>query len=158
MPSSVFFPSAFSFPMGGLTKHLSRQCRTHGSVFDSGANPARGRAVVLAKAYVFSSPAIAGDLAYFGSHNGRFYAVNVKTGTLVWEFETDAAKKDPFKVLNADGSLNQEVLYAPVFGDFEDMYLALFKFMSIGGIVSSPALDKGKAYFGSMDGNLYALQ
>ena len=111
-----------------------------------------------AKAYVFSSPAIAGDLAYFGSHNGRFYAVNVKTGTLVWEFETDAAKKDPFKVLNADGSLNQEVLYAPVFGDFEDMYLALFKFMSIGGIVSSPALDKGKAYFGSMDGNLYALQ
>ena len=111
-----------------------------------------------AKAYVFSSPAIAGDLAYFGSHNGRLYAVNVKTGTLVWEFETDAAKKDPFKVLKADGSLNQEVLYAPVFGDFEDMYLALFKFMSIGGIVSSPALDKGKVYFGSMDGNLYALQ
>jgi outer membrane protein assembly factor BamB len=111
-----------------------------------------------AKAYVFSSPAIAGDLAYFGSHNGRFYAVNVNTGKLAWEFETDAAKKDPFKVLNADGSLNQKVLYAPVFGDFEDMYLALFKFMSIGGIVSSPALDKGKVYFGSMDGNLYALQ
>ncbi len=111
-----------------------------------------------AKAYVFSSPAVAGDLAYFGSHNGRFYAVNVKTGKLEWEFQTEAAKKDPFKVLNPDGSLNQEALYAPVFGDFEDMYLALYKFMSIGGIVSSPVLDKGKVYFGSMDGNLYALQ
>ena len=110
------------------------------------------------KAYAFSSPALAGDLAYFGSHNGRFYAVNVKTGKSAWEFQTEAAKKDPNKILNADGSLNQEVLYAPVFGDFEDMYLALYKFMSIGAIVSSPVVDKGKVYFGSMDGNLYALQ
>ena len=110
------------------------------------------------KAYAFSSPALAGDLAYFGSHNGRFYAVNVKTGKLAWQFQTEAAKKDPNKILNADGSLNQEVLYAPVFGDFEDMYLALYKFMSIGTIVSSPVVDKGKVYFGSMDGNLYALQ
>ena len=110
------------------------------------------------KAYAFSSAALAGDFAYFGSHNGRFYAVNVKTGKLAWEFQTDAAKKDPYKILNSDGSLNQEVLYAPVFGDFEDMYLALYKFMSIGAIVSSPVVDKGKVYFGSMDGNLYALQ
>jgi outer membrane protein assembly factor BamB len=110
------------------------------------------------KSYVFSSAALAGDLAYVGSHNGRLYAVNTKTGKLAWEFQTDAAKKDPFKILNPDGTLNQEVLYAPVFGDFEDMYLALYKFMSIGAIVSSPVVDKGTVYFGSMDGNLYALQ
>jgi hypothetical protein len=41
----------------------------------------------------------------------------------VWEFETEAAEEGSLKVLNDDGSLNQEVLYAPVFGDFEDMYL-----------------------------------
>jgi eukaryotic-like serine/threonine-protein kinase len=111
-----------------------------------------------AKSYIFSSPALAGDLAYVGDHNGRLYAINIKTGKLAWEFQTDAAKKDPFKFLNPDGSLNQEVLYAPVFGDFEDMYLATFKFMSIGAIVSSPVVDKGVVYFGSMDGNLYAVQ
>ncbi len=111
-----------------------------------------------AKAYMFSSPALAGDLAYVGDHNGRLYAINTKTGKLAWEFQTDASKKDPFKVLNADGTLNQEVLYAPVFGDFEDMYVALSRFMSIGAIVSSPVVDKGKVYFGSMDGNLYAVQ
>lgn len=111
-----------------------------------------------AKAYVFSSPAIAADLAYFGSHNGRFYAVNLKTGKSAWEFQTDASKKDPFQVLNPDGSLRQESLYAPVFGDFEDMYLALYKFMSIGAIVSSPVVDKGRVYFGSLDGNLYAIK
>ncbi len=111
-----------------------------------------------AKAYMFSSPALAGDLAYVGDHNGRLYAINVKSGKLAWQFQTDAAKKDPFKILNADGTLNQEMLYGPAFGDFEDMYLAMFKFMNIGAIVSSPVVDKGVVYFGSMDGNLYALQ
>jgi eukaryotic-like serine/threonine-protein kinase len=111
-----------------------------------------------AKSYMFSSPALAGDLAYVGDHNGRLYAINIKTGKLAWQFQTDAAKKDPFKILNAEGTLNQQSLYAPVFGDFEDMYLAMFKFMSIGAIVSSPVVDHGVVYFGSMDGNLYAVQ
>jgi len=34
----------------------------------------------------------------------------------------------------------------------------MFKFMSIGAIVSSPVVDNGVVYFGSMDGNLYAVQ
>ena len=38
------------------------------------------------------------------------------------------------------------------------MYLAMFKFISIGAIVSSPVVDNGVVYFGSMDGNLYAVQ
>jgi eukaryotic-like serine/threonine-protein kinase len=111
-----------------------------------------------AKAYIFSSAALAGDLAYVGDHNGRLYAIDTKSGKLAWQFQTDASKADPFKILNADGSLNQEVLYAPVFGDFEDMYVGFYKFTTIGAIMSSPVVDKGVVYFGSMDGNLYALQ
>lgn len=110
-----------------------------------------------AGAYVFSSAALAGDLAYVGSHNGHFYAIDAKTGTLAWEFQTDASRKDALKVLNADGTLNQGA-FAPIFGDFEDMYIDLYRFISIGAIVSSPAVEKGVVYFGSMDGNLYALQ
>ena len=110
-----------------------------------------------AHAYVFSSAALAGDIAYVGAHNGKLYAVNTKTGKLAWEFQTEAAKKDPMKVLDADGSLNQEA-FSPVFGDFEDMYIDMYRFITIGAIVSSPAVDKGVVYFGSMDGNLYALQ
>lgn len=110
-----------------------------------------------AKAYMFSSAALAGDLAYVGDHNGKLYAVDVKSGKLAWEFQVDAAKKDPLKVLNPDSSLNQET-FAPVFGDFEDMYLDTYRFISIGAILSSPVVDKGVVYFGSMDGNLYALQ
>ncbi len=109
-----------------------------------------------AKSYVFSSAALAGDLAYFGSHNGRLYAVNTKTGTLAWQFQSEASRQDPMKVLNPDGSLNQDA-FAPVFGDFEDMYIDFYRFISIGAIMSSPVVDQGVVYIGSMDGNLYAL-
>jgi len=109
-----------------------------------------------AKAYVFSSAALAGDLAYFGSHNGRLYAVNAKTGQLAWQFQTEASKRDPMKVLNADGSLNQQS-FAPVFGDFQDMYVDFYRFISAGAILGSPAIDGGVVYVGSTDGNLYAL-
>lgn len=109
-----------------------------------------------AKAYVFSSAALAGDLAYFGDHNGRLYAVDARKGTLAWEFQTEGSKRDPLKVLSADGSLVREA-FAPLFGDFQDMYLDFNRFVSIGAVVSSPVVDGGVAYFGSMDGNLYAV-
>jgi eukaryotic-like serine/threonine-protein kinase len=110
-----------------------------------------------AKAYMFSSPALAGDLAYVGDHNGKLYAVDAKTGKLAWEFGTEGSKKDPFKVLNDDGSLNRDA-FKPLFGDFQDMYLDFNRFISIGAIMSSPVVDRGVVYFGSMDGNLYALR
>ena len=109
-----------------------------------------------AKGYMFSSPALAGELAYSGDHNGKLYAVDAKSGKLVWEFQTEASKKDPLKVLNPDGSMNQQA-FAPLFGDFQDMYLDVSRFISIGGIVGSPVVDRGVVYFGSLDGNLYAL-
>jgi outer membrane protein assembly factor BamB len=110
-----------------------------------------------AKAYVFSSAALAGDLLYFGGHNGKLYAVEARTGKLAWEFRTEAARTDPMKLLDEDGGLKREA-FTPVFGDFQDMYIDYYRFASIGAIVSSPAVDHGVVYVGSMDGNLYALQ
>jgi len=110
-----------------------------------------------AKAYIFSSAAVASGLVYVGDHNGKLYAIDAKTGKAAWEFRTDASKADPLKVLNADGSLNQEA-FAPLFGDFEDMYLDFGRFVSVGAIMSSPVVDRGIVYVGSMDGKLYAIQ
>jgi eukaryotic-like serine/threonine-protein kinase len=121
------------------------------------ARTGRLRFIYTAGAYIFSSAALAGELAYFGSHNGRLYAVNTKTGELAWQFQTEGSKRDPMKILNADGTLNREQL-TPVFGDFQDMYVDFYRFISVGAIMGSPAVDKGVVYFGSMDGNLYALQ
>lgn len=126
-------------------------------VFALDAKTGRLRLNFDAKAYVFSSPALAGELLYIGAHNGKLYAIDAKSGKSVWEFQTEAAKKDPLKVLTPDGGLNREA-FAPLFGDFEDMYLDFNRFFSIGAIMGSPTVDHGVVYFGSMDGNVYALQ
>ena len=110
-----------------------------------------------ARAYIFSSAALAGSLAYFGSHNGKLYAVDANTGVAAWEFQTDGSKRDPMQILNPDGSLDP-ASFAPVFGDFQDMYVDFYRFVSVGAIMGSPAVDQGVVYVGSMDGNLYALR
>jgi outer membrane protein assembly factor BamB len=111
-----------------------------------------------AKGAVFSSPAIAGDLVYFGSSNGQLYAVDAKTGKSAWHFQTESAKTDPFKILKPDGGLNNDAVYAPYFRDYQDMILAFYRVFSVGGIWSSPLVDKGVVFVGSTDGNLYAIQ
>src|SRR5262245_25242756 len=120
------------------------------------ARTGRLKFTYTAGAYVFSSAALAGDLAYFGSHNGRLYAVNAKNGQLAWQFQTEGSKRDPLKLLNEDGSLNREAM-TPTFGDFQDMYVDFYRFVSVGAIMGSPAVDQGVVYVGSTDGNLYAL-
>ncbi len=111
-----------------------------------------------AKGAVFSSPALAGDFVYFGSSNGKFYVLDAKTGKLAWQFQTESARNDPMKILNPDGGLNNEAAYAPYFHDYQDMVLAFYRIFSIGAIWSSPVVDNGVVFFGSTDGNLYAVR
>jgi eukaryotic-like serine/threonine-protein kinase len=122
------------------------------------AKTGRARFNVDAKGAVFSSPAIAGDLVYFGVSNGKLLAVDAKTGALAWEFQTEASRSDPLKVLKPDGGLNNDVIYAPYFRDYQDMVLAFYRVFSVGAIWSSPVVSRGTLYFGSTDGNVYALQ
>jgi glucose dehydrogenase len=110
-----------------------------------------------ARSYVFSSAALAGNSAYFGSHNGRLYALDAKSGRLQWEFQTAAAQQNSGRILHEDGRLNQEA-FAPVFGDFQDMYVDFYRYTQVGAIMASPVVDNGVVYIGSMDGNFYALQ
>jgi eukaryotic-like serine/threonine-protein kinase len=105
---------------------------------------------------IFSSPAIADGLAYFGNLNGSLYAVDIKSGSIVWEFQTESSKKDLLQVLNPDRTRRNDIII-PGFSDFEDMYVYWYKNFSLGAIVSSPVVDQGELYFGSTDGNLYAL-
>ena len=105
---------------------------------------------------IFSSPAIADGLAYFGNLNGSLYAVDVASGKVVWEFQTESSKQDVLQFLNPDRTRKNDIA-VPGFGDFEDMYVYWFKNFSLGAIVSSPVIDKGVVYFTSTDGFLYAI-
>ena len=106
---------------------------------------------------VFSSPALAGDLACFGSFNGSLYAADLKTGKVAWEFRTDAAKKNSGAYFKADGSPDFGALFQSRFFEIGS-FGAGVRLFSLGAIVSSPVVDNGIVYVGSADGNLYALE
>jgi len=53
------------------------------------------------KAYVFSSPTIAGDVVLVGVLNGTLQARDKASGALLWEFQTDASRANRGWVLTA---------------------------------------------------------
>ena len=107
------------------------------------------------KSWVNGTPAVRDGLVYVGtSDSSRFMALDARTGrlrwyfdakayifssaALAWEFQTASSKQDRMKALNPDGSLNEEG-FTPVFGDFQDMYVDFYRYISIGAIMSSPS-------------------
>jgi eukaryotic-like serine/threonine-protein kinase len=103
----------------------------------------------------FSSPAIAGGLLYVGSHSGKLYAVDLKAQKLSWEFQTDGAQQNGSALTKPDGTPNYEAAFLDDF--YDDMVVGVRKMLSVGTIMSSPAVVGGVIYVGSTDGNLYAL-
>ena len=94
--------------------------------------------VCLACARIPSSPAVANGLVYFGSYDGNFYAVETATGKLKWKFHNAERR---FAAKHLHGSLPLDETMPDPF----DVYL------------SSPAVWNEAVYFGSGDGNVYAL-
>src|SRR4029078_11166326 len=54
------------------------------------------------KAYIFSSPIVVGEVVLNGVLNGSLAARDIKTGELLWEFQTEASKQNKGWVLTAD--------------------------------------------------------
>lgn len=88
---------------------------------------------------VVSSPAVSGNTVYFESYDGRFYALVAATGKLEWKFETGGERRFAARHLHG---LEPAAETMPDPWDF---------------FLSSPAVWEGAVYFGSGDGNIYAL-
>ncbi len=86
-----------------------------------------------------ASPAVDHGTVYLGTYSGRFYAVDAATGTLKWKFQTEGERRFAGKHLHGSEPA------AETMPDPFDCYL------------SSPAVWNGAVYFGSGDGNVYAL-
>ena len=104
---------------------------------------------------MFSSPAIAGGTLYIGSHQGKLFAINLQSQKIAWTFETDNFKKNSPVYFKPDGTTNYEAAFTDFF--YDDMVTGVQKLMSVGAILSSPAVADDTIYVGSTDGNVYAL-
>jgi eukaryotic-like serine/threonine-protein kinase len=106
--------------------------------------------------YSFSSPAVAGSHAYFGAFDGRLYDVDLEKQSYAGRFATPGFDLNGRKYLGPDGKLMTETVWM---GDTVDNVIADLrgKVFSMGSILSSPVVSNGRVYFGSVDGNLYAI-
>ena len=104
---------------------------------------------------LFSSPAIAGNMVYVGSHQGKLLAIDLSTQKLGWSFDTDGELKNGPTYTKADGTPNYEAVFTNSF--YETMVIGVDKMMSVGAVLSSPVVVGNVVYVGSADGNLYAL-
>jgi eukaryotic-like serine/threonine-protein kinase len=104
----------------------------------------------------FSSPSLSGEVLYFGSLSGKLFAVDAKQKKVLWEFQTDGSRKNGAELTNPDGTPKYEAAFL---GDFyDDMVVGAQRMRSVGAIYSSPVPVDGVLYFGSTDGNVYALE
>jgi outer membrane protein assembly factor BamB len=108
------------------------------------------------RAYVFSSPAIAGDVVLLGVLNGTLQARDKASGALLWEFETEASRANRGWVLTADKRFNAAWLFPS--GWREATALGFERQQSVGSFFGSPLVLNGVVYIGSADGRLYAIE
>ena len=105
---------------------------------------------------MFSSPAVAGDMAYIGSHNGRLIAIDTGRKSVAWTFATDGEKRYGATYTSADGTPNYEAAFPGSF--YDDLVVGFSRLMTVGAVISSPVVVGDTLYFGSTDGALYALR
>ena len=108
------------------------------------------------KAVSFSSPAIVKDVVYFGSSEGRLNALDVNTGAVKAQFETDGFKANSAQYIDDKGRIKSGSLYTE--RTLDGLMIGLNRMFSLGSILSSPVVADGVLYVGSTDGNLYALR
>ncbi len=102
-----------------------------------------------------STPAVAGGIVYFGSHDVNVYALDAETGALIWSYTTEGNVWPSPAVAGG-------VVYT---GDYASKVYALdaetgalaWSYRAGGSITSSPAVADGVVYIGSHDGKVYAL-
>jgi outer membrane protein assembly factor BamB len=105
---------------------------------------------------MFSSPSIAGNILYIGTHEGKLVAIDLAAQKPAWTFQTDGSKENGAKYTKPDGTTDYETAFGrdPF---YDGMVIGVQKLMSVGAVLSTPAVAGSVVYVGSTDGNLYAL-
>jgi len=103
----------------------------------------------------FSSPLLAGSFLYIGSNQGKLLAIDLNDRRLAWSFQTDGAQQNAATYTNADGTPNYRAAASDSF--YDQLVIGFNRMMSVGAVQSSPVIAAGTVYFGSWDGQLYAI-
>jgi len=108
------------------------------------------------KSLSFSSPAIVGDAMFFGSSDGWVHNIDLATGAVRTEFQSDGSKANAAQYTDSTGRMSGEKLYPDY--TLDGAIIGVHNMFSLGSFISSAVVADGVLYIGSTDGNLYALK
>jgi len=107
-----------------------------------------------AKGPIYASPTIKHGHVFVGSDDGNLYAIRLSTGRQAW-------KQDVHDPIRAKAAVTEErVLCGTDGGEMLCIDLSgqiKWRFRARKGILSSPVIHQRIAYFGAMDGHIYAV-
>lgn len=111
---------------------------------------------IVNKAVSFSSPAVVNDRVYFGSSDGWLHALDIGSGEVKAEFQSDGNKANGAKYTDENGRIKTGSMYPD--RTLDGMIIGLNTMFTLGSILSSPVVSNGVLYVGSTDGTLYAIK
>lgn len=102
---------------------------------------------------VYGSAIAYNDNIYFGTFDGKLIGVDYATAEQRWKFQTESSKANYSTIYNHKGEFKEGF---ELYGN--DMLASEKAIHSLGSILSTPVIDNETIYFGSSDGNLYAVK
>lgn len=109
--------------------------------------------------YVYSTPAISGNTAFFGNYTGKMISLDLNSQGKSWEeYQLELSRQNYSTLLNT----NQQIDWGILFGDmdgllYESNVKAIEKLDQLAPIVSTPSIVNNVIYFASVDGYVYAV-
>ncbi|RKO71799.1 hypothetical protein D7322_10350 [Sphingobacterium puteale] len=102
----------------------------------------------------FSSAAVAGSNAFFGSLDGIVYKFDVAKGTTMPIFQTESSKRNRHLFVDGKGKLRADLQrkYA------DDINRLFTDYLQMGSIFSTIWIEQRTLYFGAADGAVYAIE
>ena len=92
------------------------------------------------------------ETIYFGCFNGKLYAVDPDNGEILWTYQTEGSRENYRNVYDENDEFSDA--FVTIAQDYSKMEDAI---LSLGSILSTPVEMDGTIYFGSSDGQLYAV-
>ena len=106
-------------------------------------------------AYINSSPAVVGSIVYIGSNDKALYALDARTGKIIWAHNANDG-------VGSSPAIANGIVY--VGSDDDNLYAfnartgtTIWIYTTGGPVWSSPIVANGVVYVGSNDNSLYAL-
>ncbi len=103
----------------------------------------------------YNTPVAHDTLILAGCYDGHLYGFGHKKGQVAWKFQTEGSQKNYSTVYDATGHFRKDFT---MYGNDSVTNASEQKIMNLGSILSTPVIKAGVVYFGSTDGNLYAVR